>query len=89
MIVLGEIHIVNCPQQIFASWTTDKNVTYQEDPWQGSHCFLPYQVCSPLATHQEQVPEPCKWVEVGGLHHSSSGSQADEQEGSACSCHPS
>ena len=48
MIVLGEIHIVNHHHQIFASQTTEKNVTYQEDPWQGSHHFLPYQVYSPI-----------------------------------------
>ena len=89
MIVLDEIRIANRHHQIFASWTTEKNVTYQEDSWQGSHHFLPYQVHSPLPAHQEQVPEPCKWEEVGGLHHSSSRSQADQQEGSACNCHPS
>ena len=85
----GEIRIANRHHQIFASRTREKNVTYQEDPWQGSHRFLPYQAHSPLPTHQEQVPEPCKWAEVGGLHHSLSGSQVDQQEGSASNCHPS
>ena len=83
MIDLCEIRITNHHLKILASETTEKNVTLQEDPLQERHCFLPYQVSPPIPTHQEQVPEPYKWTEVGGLHHSLSGSEANQQEGSA------
>ena len=49
---------------------------------------MPHQVSPPIPTHQEQVPEPYKWTEVGGMHHSSSGSEANQQEGSAFHRHP-
>ena len=88
MVDLREIRIMNLHLKILASQTTEKNVSLQEDPWQGRHCFLPYQVSPPIPTHQEQVPEPYKWTEVGGMHHSLSGSEANQQEGSAFHCHP-
>ena len=88
MVDLREVRITNLHLKILVSQITEKNVSSQEDPWQGRHCFVPYQVSPPIPTHQEQVPEPYKWTEVGGMHHSSSGSEANQQEGSAFHRHP-
>ena len=66
MVDLHEIHITNHHLKILASQTTEKNVTSQEDPWQGGTVSCLIKFLHPSQLIRNKFPNPTSGQRLEG-----------------------